>query len=112
MTEPGAVTDIRLALPKEDRKRIAFGIRSEGTVLAKEVRAHFHSLRSLVPLAAEGCFSGKNNHNVAGQLRWLADRLDELDTMGQEFRMLTHDVPWRELLSFRGKPLDRGRNRD
>lgn len=112
MTESGTVTDIRLALPLEDRKRIAFGIREEGNVLARDIRTHFHSLRGQIPLAAEGYLSGKDNHHVAGQLRWLADRLDELEAMGEEFRALTHDVPWRELLTFRGKPLTRDRGRD
>lgn len=109
MSEP---TDIRLALPRADRKRIAADINREGKELAKDIRLHLRSLRSDLSLYAETYLSDDDSQHTAARLRWLADQVDELTRLGREYRVLTHDVPWRELLTFRGKPLSRSRVRD
>jgi hypothetical protein len=106
MSEP---TDIRRALPKADRLRIALGLRVEGDALAKEIRSDFRYLRTEIASHCGGYLIYADRSNLGARLRWLADRLDELDRIGEQYRLLTNDVPWQELLTFRGKPLARNR---
>lgn len=106
MTEP---VDIRLGLPRADRKHIALGLRDEGTALAKELRSHLHALRGNVAGFADTWPAHEDAVSLAEQLRWLADQVEELGRRGNEYRALVHDVPWRELLTLSGRGLSRNR---
>lgn len=102
-------TDIRLALPKADRRRIAFGVRDESKVLGTQIRQRFHALRSEMSRLGEMILSDHDSELLANQLRWIADSIDELRVLDRDYRTLTHDIPWRELITLSGKGLSRSR---